>query len=699
MVRAAIYSRLRRALAGLALVSAVVVAPCAEAGVHTVTIGQNGDLNWRGEGAAAVDVLPARHRLVLDPNRIVVGNAPGQRVELDSGSFPGSLHPLETTGTDIAHGMIERGGDISWMGWTRGQQYHWQEMQLRNNRGEILWRESGDETKAAEIPEGMFGLRFFLDLGGRFGVKLIRFYPRNSFRPAPTTPFQDRFLTAFQLLANDGVLLTEHGGPKYQLLAEESNNENPVVEIAVDPPRILEHLQLVAMTGLPWEIDEIEIVGEGFVPDGRYVSNIFDAGEAAAWTSLRWTEDAVHLPELSKMEIRTRTGTDDSPFVFHRRLQKKPDAEEIPFAIDSDSQELTQQDYDNLPKRDSQGLSWARGGVDDDLVGWSPFSAPYPAEAATGEGIPIFSPSPRRYFQFQVSFEGSDLKASRLLNALSFSYTLPAMADSLRAEIYPRVADVSATGEYTYSVLAVIRSPGLSGFDGMEISTPSRVEGIDSVELLNGREERLAFRAFTGLDDTTLVDGFRIVSVEDDRFALQFPQVRETQTRVDVRFRSPVFTYSTDFPARVTLQSEEEAFQAVESGDAGFLGPGDDAASSGTTVLSSQLLGGGRLLDSVEVQPNPFTPNGDGVNDELSVRYDLVSVTAAIPVSIRVYDLSGRMLTAISESVERSGRYEESWDGRDAQGRLLAPGLYLLRIEADGDAENARQARVVSLVY
>ena len=76
MARAANTSRLRRVPAGLALASAVVLATAVEAELHTITIGQNGDLNWRGEGSVPVDVLPAPHRFPLDPNRIVDGNAP-----------------------------------------------------------------------------------------------------------------------------------------------------------------------------------------------------------------------------------------------------------------------------------------------------------------------------------------------------------------------------------------------------------------------------------------------------------------------------------------------------------------------------------------------------------------------------------------------------------------------------------------------
>ena len=684
----------------LAFAGGVILAPVADAELTTITVGQDGQLNWRGEGSAPIEVLPARHRFPLDPNKIVPGHAPRQRVELDSRRFPGSLHALEiAAGEDIAVGTLERGGTVDAPN-LLSTQPGFRTTLLTFVLPELFSRDSGGATEAWQIDDGFLGLMLLIDLGGRFGLNRIRFYPRNTVQASETTPFQDDFMRGFELFTNDGINLTKAGGPQWQELVSQPANKSPVVEIELDPPRIVRHLRLVSQTNIHWEIDEIEMFGEGFVPDGRYVSNIFDAGEPVAWTTLRWSEEIVNLPELSRMEVRTRTGTDDSPFVFTRRLHGQVGAEDIPFAVDSETEEMDQKTYETLPARDSLNRQWNAGDVQDDLVNWTPYSAPYPASAGFGQGVPFLSPSPRRYFQFQVSFAGSDLTAARVLNALSFSYNTPPLADSLRGEIFPRRADVSSTSEFTYSVLALIESPGLTGFDTIEIATPSRVESIDEVELLNADGTRASFHTFRGLDDTTLVDGFRIVAVEEDGFALQFPTVSEARTRLDVRFRARVFTYSTDFAAVVRLQSEAAAFQAVDSGDAGLLGPGDDAASSGTTVLSPQVLHGGRLLGGVALEPNPFTPNGDGVNDQLGVRYDLLSVTAPTPVIIRVYDLAGRPVALISEAVEVSGRYEDkAWDGRNARGELLPPGLYLVHIQADGDTGKAGQSGIASLVY
>ena len=56
MERSNIGSHLRRVLTGLALASAMALATAVEAKLHSITIGQNGQLNWRGEGTAPVDV-------------------------------------------------------------------------------------------------------------------------------------------------------------------------------------------------------------------------------------------------------------------------------------------------------------------------------------------------------------------------------------------------------------------------------------------------------------------------------------------------------------------------------------------------------------------------------------------------------------------------------------------------------------------
>ena len=50
-------------------------------------------------------------------------------------------------------------------------------------------------------------------------------------------------------------------------------------------------------------------------------------------------------------------------------------------------------------------------------------------------------------------------------------------------------------------------------------------------------------------------------------------------------------------------------------------------------------------------------------------------------------------------SAEPLGRYTRIWDGRDDQGRLVAPGLNLYRIEVQPDAGTVSRQGVLRVVY
>ncbi len=80
-----------------------------------------------------------------------------------------------------------------------------------------------------------------------------------------------------------------------------------------------------------------------------------------------------------------------------------------------------------------------------------------------------------------------------------------------------------------------------------------------------------------------------------------------------------------------------------------------------------------RLLGA---RPNPFNP-------QTTVAFD---VARAGPVRLGIFDLRGRQVRALVSAILPAGRHEVRWDGRDAQGREAASGVYLCRLEADGVA-------------
>jgi hypothetical protein len=70
-------------------------------------------------------------------------------------------------------------------------------------------------------------------------------------------------------------------------------------------------------------------------------------------------------------------------------------------------------------------------------------------------------------------------------------------------------------------------------------------------------------------------------------------------------------------------------------------------------------------------RPNPFNPR-------TQIRYDL---SQAQTVSLRIYDLRGRLVTTMAEGVQPAGRHELVWQGSDATGTPVASGVYFLRLE------------------
>ncbi len=74
--------------------------------------------------------------------------------------------------------------------------------------------------------------------------------------------------------------------------------------------------------------------------------------------------------------------------------------------------------------------------------------------------------------------------------------------------------------------------------------------------------------------------------------------------------------------------------------------------------------------------PNPFNP-------ETRIVFGLPEASA---VRLTVYDVLGREVRTLQQGNVAAGWHELVWDGRDAFGRVMATGLYVYRLEAQGKA-------------
>ncbi len=89
-------------------------------------------------------------------------------------------------------------------------------------------------------------------------------------------------------------------------------------------------------------------------------------------------------------------------------------------------------------------------------------------------------------------------------------------------------------------------------------------------------------------------------------------------------------------------------------------------------VPSRYVLGG--------VSPNPFNP-------VTKVSYGLPKDG---PVSLRIYNVAGRLVRTLVDGPEEAGYHEATWDGRDDRGVEAASGVYFCRMEAEGFDSSAK---------
>ena len=174
--------------------------------------------------------------------------------------------------------------------------------------------------------------------------------------------------------------------------------------------------------------------------------------------------------------------------------------------------------------------------------------------------------------------------------------------------------------------------------------------------------------------------------------AADFPPGQERN--IEIVFTSTLFNGSWQFTSAVWNDAEEGGQvipQPTEPGDAS-----PELSTDAFTVVAESL---GGLINRALVAPNPFTPNGDGINDEALITVELFLVSEPIELTVSLYDLSGRRVRSLGQGRHGAGVVELRWDGRDDRGWILPPGIYLYHITADADDKLKRQTGILAMLY
>ena len=450
--------------------------------------------------------------------------------------------------------------------------------------------------------------------------------------------------------------------PLLTVLEVTRENLDPVVDMRF-PVRPTRWLTLRTFPLRDYEIAEFEIYGDGYVPETTYLTPILDFGQAVTWGKIRW-EGA--MPAGTRIEIRTRTGhTPDPQLYFAPNIND----ELIP---------ITRAQYDKIDKA-AQLLPIY------DADNWSFWSPPYefaagqrnPNQPASAwqDGMLLLSPGPSRYIQLAIKLF-ADFHVAPRLDQLTLQLSETLSAQALVGEIWPiEVASFEPTS-FTYVVLPTL-SDANAGFDRLEILTHVQAHAVRAVRL-DGQPVDL--------------DQF-VPQVLDDRLIVAFPPLTGTADsfkQVEVDFDVPVLRFGTEFSGWVFSSTDPDQIrQRIDPGNATFRFAGD--------LLAVNTPVGGALLVDVRV-PQVFTPNGDGVNETLTIAYKLREVTADRPVQVRIYDLAGRLVAHLPVLKARSGAFIQEWDGRDGQDALVQPGTYIYELTLDSE-EQYTQRGVFAVAY
>ena len=123
-------------------------------------------------------------------------------------------------------------------------------------------------------------------------------------------------------------------------------------------------------------------------------------------------------------------------------------------------------------------------------------------------------------------------------------------------------------------------------------------------------------------------------------------------------------------------------FDAVTATATDSTGNTSEFSACGQNVVSSA----GKPLVPGRFKLHPNTPNP--FNPATTIFYDVPE--GRVRVNVSVFDVTGRLVTTLVDSVERPGRWSVSWAGRDRGGQPVSSGVYFCRLKAGTYSETQK---------
>ncbi len=422
-------------------------------------------------------------------------------------------------------------------------------------------------------------------------------------------------------------------------------------------------------------ITELEVYGVGFSSDGQYYSQVKQFPSKINFGQISWESE---LPDNTYLSMQCRSDSGASTKEFE--VVSNDTIIVSSAAIIRGTLNITEQpgnqplvegtDY-YINYETGEFVRISGGAIDlNDIVRatfkywshWSPAFNQSPADLAI--------PEPRDYFQYRVILKSDNSRLTPRVYSVSMTYLDRLVASASRITVSPDTVDILRDQQVTCAFHLEFTDTDF-GVDMVEIGVPAQTKNLQV--FIDGSETT----AFSDLSSTNMV-------------AVQLGQTLKNVGNVllEVKFSITLYEDFHLFPATIySLESPvTEAFGQIV-----------DHSLTSYRVTTQGVPSS--TLANVVVKPNPFSPNGDGIFDELSVELFVTKLTVARNLTIKVFDLQGTLVKTLADENLVASPVGVTWDGYRKDGSKTRPGIYLLQIRLITDDEDTVVNKLITVVY
>ena len=575
-------------------------------------------------------------------------------------------------GDNIGIGVLERGGKVtSWE--NNGAEGVVVDGVIYSVEKALYWPAQGgynpDRLLPSQPPDVERAL--VVDLGGAFFLDNIRVLQASS---SPPGPFR-----AYRIEVSDGS--TNAGGSlAWKTVGSLDNiNGSESYHDFKFPLTKVEHFSFTYKLHVRagrHGLSEIQFFGEGYMPESR-IESVFDGpsafielgGTPQNLASIEWDAD---IPPGTDIILQTRTGNTvkTTTLYYKKNGELYPGTEEeAAEAHATDKKFFGDASVGPVVPQTNPGSDWSS---------WS--------QRYFNSGDKITSPSPRKFVAIRATFLTENPLVAATLRWVKLNFVTP-VAKTVVGEVLPAQLEVIGAEQLFSYFVRTTFEPANEGFDEILIEAPSSVK-------MKFKQAHLSRTGQPTQTYTAQSEDFEVMSDDSDSLWVRLPapiKGANEAALVELQFEATIFDFTTFFNGSIGHSSIPNSWQRVDPGDA------NETTDSEKTVILA--LERGAVLGDIEVKNEIFTPNGDGINDDMAVSFSLMRVKSSTPLQVKIYDLGGHLVHQLRDEYITTGRHSVVWTGVDESGALVPPGIYVLRTDITVDSKSSRNTSDYRLVH